>query len=339
MVSNMSIPRTYTGPGLVDLQVNGYAGMDFNGQVGEWTAENLHMVRCAIRRRGVVMALPTLITAPADDMVARAAAWRRIIEADAELAAQFPALHIEGPFISPADGPRGTHPLAACRTFEAEPDLPERLWEASGGRIAILTLAPELAEATALIEWCTARGVTAALGHCQPSGQDIAEAVAAGASFCTHLGNGSHQQMPRLDNYIQHQLAQDALIGSFIADGQHMPFATLKNFIRAKTPGRSVLVTDAMVAAELPPGIYDWGGGKVEVNEAGRASRPGEVNLAGSVLTLDRAVINAARHADVTFERAWRMASTQPAAAANLPAPPSVTVEIGAGGFRLVEGG
>jgi N-acetylglucosamine-6-phosphate deacetylase len=149
----------------------------------------------------------------------------------------------------------------------------------------------------------------------------------------THLGNGSHQMLPRLDNYVQRQLADDRLFAGFIADGHHMPFCTLKNFIRAKTPARSILVTDAIAAAEMGPGKFQLGGGIVEVTPEGRCFRPGQPNLAGSALSLDRAVVNAALHCDVSFEQAWAMASTTPAKLMGLPAPRGVSVRVTAGGF------
>ena len=149
----------------------------------------------------------------------------------------------------------------------------------------------------------------------------------------THLGNGSHPALPRLDNYVQTQLADDRLWASFIPDGIHMPLTTLKNFIRAKTPARSVLVTDAIAAAELGPGQYTLGGQVVEVSPDGRAARPGHANLAGSTLTLDKAVVNVALHCDVPFEQAWAMASTRPARLAGLDEPEVVTVAVTEKGF------
>ena len=112
-----------------------------------------------------------------------------------------------------------------------------------------------------------------------------------------------------------------------------MPFGTLKNFIRAKTPARSVLVTDAIAAAELGPGQYTLGGQIVEVSADGRAARPGHANLAGSTLTLDKAVVNVALHCDVSFEQAWAMASTRPAGLAALDEPEAVTVAVTKEGF------
>jgi len=160
-----------------------------------------------------------------------------------------------------------------------------------------------------------------------------------GPGLSTHLGNGSHQTLPRLDNYVQTQLADDRLMASFIADGHHIPFPTLKNFIRAKTPERSILVTDAMAAAEVGPGRYTFLGEEVLVSEELRVSKPGQPNLAGSALTLDRAVVNVALHCGVPFDQAWVMASESPAALLDLKGLAEVRVRVEAGGFQRVESG
>jgi N-acetylglucosamine-6-phosphate deacetylase len=331
-----ALPHSFTGPGLVDLQLNGYAGFDFNGDASAWSAEQFHRVRDLLAGRGVVMALPTLVTGDPQAMVARARRYAEIVSTDAELAAAFPRLHVEGPFLSPSDGPRGAHSKRWCRTPAEMPDFLDRMIDASGagadspkaGRIALFTLAPELPGAIELIERLAAAGICPAIGHTEASAEQLDRAVAAGARMSTHLGNGSHQMLPRLDNYVQRQLADDRLFAGFIADGHHMPFCTLKNFIRAKTLARSILVTDAVAAAEMGPGRYMLAGGMVEVTPAGRCSHPGEPNLAGSALTLDRAVINTALHCDVTFEQGWEMASTRPAGLVALGKPRPVTVQV-----------
>jgi N-acetylglucosamine-6-phosphate deacetylase len=328
------LPRQYAGPGLVDLQLNGYAGLDFNDPAEKWSARELHRVRERLRRRGVVAALPTLVTSDPEAMIARARRYAELVSADEALASTFPKLHIEGPFLSASDGPRGAHPRRWCRTPAEMPDFLDRIVEASGNRVALVTVAPELPGAIDLIRRCAAMGICPAVGHTEATPAQLDQAVAAGARMSTHLGNGSHQMLPRLDNYVQHQLADDRLFAGFIADGHHMPFTTLKNFLRAKTPARSILVTDATAAAEMGPGRFMLAGGMVEVTPEGRCARPGEPNLAGSALTLDRAVINAALHCGVTFDRAWTMASTTPAKLVGLPTPHSVTVAITEQGFQ-----
>lgn len=330
------LPGRWNGPGLMDVQVNGYGGFDFNGPAESWTVETLSRIAAALRRRGVTVALPTLITDAPESMAARAGKYAELLKSEPSLAETFLRLHIEGPFISPEDGPRGAHPRAHCATPRDRPGLIDELREASGDRIGIVSLAPELPGAMRLIARLAADGLCVAIAHTMASPPVLREAVDAGARLSTHLGNGSHQTLPRLDNYIQAQLADDRLCASFIADGHHMPFTTLKNFIRAKGPERSILTTDAMAAADVGPGRYRLGAGEVVVTEDLYVSIPGQLNLAGSALTLDRAIMNACLHAGVSFAEAWAMASSRPAALLGLPSPATVSVEIGADGFRSI---
>mgnify|MGYP006296220161 CR=1 FL=1 len=325
------IPTHHTGPGLVDLQINGYAGLDFNGDPSRWTEAAWRDVRTKLRRRGVVAALPTLVTDSPEHLLARARRYGELVESDDDLSAAFPLLHIEGPFISPIDGPRGAHPLMHCTTPAEVPDLVDRLNEAACGRVGLVTLAPEVDGAIDLIGHLVRDHIAVGLGHTMATADEINRAVEAGAAMSTHLGNGSHPRLPRLDNYMQTQLADDRLFASFIADGHHMPFTTLKNFIRAKTPARSILVSDAMLAAEMEPGMYTFGGERIEVRPDGYVGKPGAENLAGSVLTLDRAVIHVATYCGIDFETAWSMASVQPARVVGLSKPEEVTVEVGDG--------
>ena len=330
------LPASYTGPGLVDVQVNGYAGFDFNGDPDAWTGEDFDGVRRAQERRGVLRALPTLITDDPQRMIARARAYARIVEQEPGLQVAFPKLHIEGPFVSPEDGPRGAHPQAYCSTPQRLPDLLPTLRAASGDRIGLLTLAPELPGALVLIEAAVEHGLCVAIGHTAADAETITRAVEAGARLSTHLGNGSHQHLPRLDNYVQRQLAEDRLAASFIADGHHMPFPTLKNFIRAKTPQRSILITDAIAGADVGPGRYRMGGAVVVVSEDLRVAEPGQPHLAGSALTLDRAVVHVCLHGGVSFADAWAMASRQPAVLLGLDVPPTITVLVSEDGFTSV---
>lgn len=329
-----ALPQEYAGPGLVDLQVNGYAGLDFTGAPERWTGGAFHAARREMSQRGVGIAIPTFITGPAAGLLAQAARYREIVGQDADLARFYPKIHVEGPFISPETGPRGAHPLEHCRTPLEEPDLLDHLMEASGGRIGLITLAPELPGALETIERWASAGVAVGIGHTNANRDQIQAAVAAGASLSTHLGNGSHAMLPRMDNYIQAQLAEDRLQATFIADGHHVPFHVLRNFLRAKGVERSMLVTDAIAAAGLGPGEYTLGGARVVVSSALRATMAGHDGLAGSALTLDVGVINAFRHGGVTFEEAWTMASTRPAALLGLEAPAPVIVAVRPEGFQ-----
>ncbi|MHC4294161.1 MAG: N-acetylglucosamine-6-phosphate deacetylase [Planctomycetota bacterium] len=332
--STKNLPQEFTGPGLVDLQVNGYAGFDFNGPPDTWNAEKLQRIRGLLHRRGISAVFVSLITDETEMMLDRVKRYAELIENDDRLASTFPKLHIEGPFIASADGPRGCHNKRYCTTPGDNPDFIDRLQDASGSRIGIVTLAPELPGAIELIARLSEMNICPAIGHTAAGSEILAEAVSAGAKLSTHLGNGSHQMLDRLDNYVQRQLADDRLLASFIPDGHAMPLSTLKNFIRAKHPQRSLLTSDATAAAESPPGEYALAGMLIVSDENGLCRRPNQSNLAGTTLTLDRGVINVALNCDVSFEQAWAMASSQPAALTGLAPCERVTVRISEDGFH-----
>lgn len=329
------IPSRFSGPGLVDLQVNGYAGFDFNSDPDTWTAEDFSRVSNALRKRGVIAALPTIITDEVNQMLKRVSKYASLMESNPELASQFPGLHIEGPFISSNEGPRGAHPKSHCKHPVELPRFLENLRQESDGRISLITLAPELKGANELIEEATSENICVGIGHTEAGFDIISNAVRAGARMSTHLGNGSHQSLPRHANCIQMQLAIDELFASFIADGHHVPFYALKNFIKAKGMEKSILVTDAMSAAEIGPGTYNLGNEKVVVSDDLYASIPGQENLAGSALTLDRAVINVTANCDIPFVKAWQMASVRPASLIGLGKLPEITVEIEDNSFNI----
>jgi N-acetylglucosamine-6-phosphate deacetylase len=290
-------------PGLFDLQVNGFGGIDFNGP--GLTADRVEEALHRMRATGVTRCLPTLITSSFNDFAERARVLSRV---------RSPAvagIHMEGPYLSPEDGPRGAHPRAHVRA--ASVDDFKRRQEAAGGRIVLVTLTPEVDGAIALIEYLVASGVRVACGHTAATPDQIARAVAAGATLATHLGNGCAHMLPRHPNAIWELLAADAVSASFIVDGHHLPPATVKAMVRAKGVSRSILVTDAVAAAGCGPGTHAVGGVICEVSADGRVSLPGTPYLAGSALTLDRAIANATRFTGLPIESVIPMASTIPA--------------------------
>jgi N-acetylglucosamine-6-phosphate deacetylase len=301
--SAASKARRLTWPGFLDLQVNGFAGVDFNDPAT--TADDLQRAIGVLRSHGVTRFLPTLITSSAErfDQCAK-----RMLEAGADAVA---GIHMEGPYISPEDGPRGAH----LREFTAAASIDDfkRRQEAAQGRIRLVTLAPEVPGALPLIEYLRAQGIRVAIGHTAASAEVIRAAIKAGATLSTHLGNGAANMIPRHPNFIWEQLAADEMMASLIVDGHHLPPATVKTMIRAKGVRRTILVTDAIAAAGQPPGEYQLGGVKVRLDETGRVAVPGAPNLAGSALAMDRAVANTVRFAGVTIEDALAMASTNPA--------------------------
>jgi N-acetylglucosamine-6-phosphate deacetylase len=298
----------WVAPALFDLQINGCGGRNFSSE--ELTAEDVRHVVRVCRRHGLGGFCPTLVTNSAEALRHGFATLRRAGEADAEVAAAAPGFHLEGPYISPEDGPRGAHPRAHVRP----PDWDEfrRLQDAAGGRIRLVTLAPEHEGGLRFIERLTAAGVVAALGHTAADGGRIRDAVKAGARLSTHLGNGSHAVLPRHPNYVWDQLAEDGLWASLICDGHHLPESVVKCLLRVKTPARTVLTCDASPLAGLPPGRYRAWGGEYEARPDGRVVVPGTGYLAGSGSFTDACVGRAVAWGGVSLREALEMAGARP---------------------------
>jgi len=291
-------------PGFFDLQVNGFAGVDFNNP--HVSPEQVQPALAAMRATGVIRLLPTLITSSLENFARCARTLARI--RDPAIA----GLHMEGPYIAEADGPRGAHPRAHVRAAALE-DF-QRRQEAAEGRIVLVTLAPEVDGAIPLIEHLVAAGIRVAIGHTAATPEQIRDAIRAGATLSTHLGNGCAGVLPRHPNFIWEQLAADELMTSLIVDGHHLPPATVKTMIRAKTTARTILVTDAVAAAGQPPGVYEIGGTKVTLSADGQVRDAAGWWLAGSALTMNEAVANTVKFTGLPLEAVLPMASTQPAA-------------------------
>jgi len=303
-------PASFRSAGLMDLQVNGYAGVDFNDEAVN--ADALDHALHAMLAAGVTACLPTVITAPAALLEARLHALDEAVARSRLGPLMVPGYHVEGPFLNPGPGFRGCHPPAAM--LLPDPALVER-WGAGLQRpVLMMTLAAELDGAEALIRWLAARGKIAAIGHSDAGAAVVARAAEAGARMSTHLGNGLPGTLPKLDNPLMAQLAEDRLAAGFIADGIHLPRPALRAMIRAKGPGRAILVTDAVAAAGAPPGRYGFAGMAIDGDSDGSVRLPGARTLAGSALTLDRAIRNLVEWGIAGLDEAVVMASAAPAA-------------------------
>jgi N-acetylglucosamine-6-phosphate deacetylase len=201
------------------------------------------------------------------------------------------------------------------------PDFGEfEAWQnAARGRIKIVTLAPEKKGAIDFIERITDTGVVAAIGHTDAPAELIHAAARAGARLSTHLGNGSHSLLPRLDNYIWEQLANDELCASIVTDGFHLPSAVVKVFRRAKDPSRLILVSDVSPLGGLKPGKYRWGNIKVEIHENGYLGLPGTSILAGSGHMLDWDIPHFMAATNSLLDEAVRLCTENPARLLSLP--------------------
>lgn len=315
----------WVAPGLIDLQVNGYGGHDFLS--GDLTPGDVLAVAEALPRFGVTAFCPTVTT---NSFRAMEAGLKAIDQACAtyEIAAdRILGVHLEGPYLSPEDGPRGAHPPEHVR----KPDWDEfaRLQASAGGRIRLVTLAPELPGALEFIQLATAVGVRVALGHHAASPEQIDAAVNAGAVLSTHLGNGMHAQLDRHHNSLWQQLANDQLMASIIVDGRHLPPAVVKVFCRAKEPSRLILVSDLLAVAGMPPGRYRSMGMEIELCSDGFVRLVSTPYLAGSTVGLEQAIRVIMHLGGVSFEQAVMMASLNPASLMG-EAPSRGTLQVGA---------
>lgn len=269
--------------GYVDLQVNGYAGVDFNRD--GLTPEAFHRACERLEADGVAACLPTIITDDLDAMCRRLGALARLRDGDPLARRIVAGLHIEGPFINPAAGFRGAHPPDAIRP--AHPDAMARLLDAAGGLTRLVTLAPEADPGLRVTRMLASSGIRVAGGHSDASLEDLRAGLDAGLSMYTHLGNGCPMQMHRHDNIVQRVLSlADRLWLTFIVDGAHVPFVALGNYLRLAGPGRCIVVSDAIAPAGLGPGRYTLGRWEVEIGEDMVPWAPDRSHLLGSAVTM-----------------------------------------------------
>ena len=301
-------PRTWIAPALIDLHINGFRGHAVNGPDA-----TPHSIASMVESQwgcGVGALCPTVVTAAPEAMLA---SLRYVSEAcrDPQIERSVLGIHLEGPYISAVDGPRGAHPIEHVRP----PNWDEfcRFQEAAEGRIRLVTLAPETEGAIQFIERLVDQQIVVSLGHASAETRDIAEAARAGARLSTHLGNGAHASLKRHPNYIWDQLANDNLMASFIVDGHHLPPSVVKSMVRSKETRRSILISDAVVMAGLPSGLYPVGSQTVEVGPEGRISLAGTPYFFGAGASIDQGVANVVRFAGTPLSEAIHMASLHPA--------------------------
>lgn len=271
--------------GAFDLQVNGYAGVDFNGALLE--EEDLAKVCHALKKDGVEGILATFIT---DDFEVMGARMERLVELRSgkkEWEDMIKGIHIEGPFLNEHRGYIGAHPVEHARP--AEVDAMKRLLESAGGITSLVTLAPERDERFAVTRFLSAEGICVAAGHCDPSYEELAGAIDSGLKLFTHLGNGCPMEMNRHDNIIQRVLSlREKLWISFIPDGAHVPFRTLRNYLDLTGTDRVVMVTDAIAAGGMGPGLFHFLGRDVKIGDDLVARSPDGSHLIGSTITMPK---------------------------------------------------
>lgn len=303
-------PDVWISPAFIDLQVNGYGGCDFNvgdsAQGGD-SDRDLDAILPMLARSGTALFCPTVTTESRGALTEALGRIAHLSNSCPLMARAIVGIHLEGPYIAPEDGPRGAHPLEHVR----EPDWDEfqHLQEAAEGQIRIVTLAPERPGALSFIEKAVEMGVVVAIGHTRAEPETIRDAVSAGASMSTHLGNGAHALIPRHPNYIWEQLACDDLYASIITDGHHLPPSVARCMARVKGPEKLVLVSDAVALGGMPAGRY----GPVEVLPSGRIEMSGTSYLAGAGHLLDLCVANAMRFTGLSLAQVTRCVTAIPA--------------------------
>ncbi len=275
---DVDLAGPWIAPAFWDIQLNGRWGRSFSSP--DLTVDQVAEIVRAQAPLGTARLCPTLITAPVPDMLHGLGTIASACERFSDVAARILGIHLEGPFLSALDGYRGAHPASAMRDPDWE--LFQKFQAAAGGRIALVTMAPERDGAIEFIARASREGIAIALGHTAAGGDVIRSAAHAGARLSTHLGNGIESTLPRHPNPIWEQAACDDLAASFIADGHHLDASTLRVLARAKGPARTILVTDASPLAGLPPGHH----GEWSVEPSGRIVVSGTPYLAGSNVTL-----------------------------------------------------
>jgi N-acetylglucosamine-6-phosphate deacetylase len=299
--------RPFVSPGFVDIQINGSAGVNFSGP--DLDADKVISVLPAIWNTGVTTFCPTLVTNSIEQLARNFRVLEKARRLDFRFARSAPCYHLEGPYLSPG-GAHGAHAAALMRS----PDWDEfsRLQEAAGGNIAIVTLAPELPGACEFIRRARAAGVIIALGHTDGTAEDIHKAIEAGAELSTHLGNGCPALIHRHQNPIWAQMASDQLKVSLICDGFHLPPDLVRVIYGVKGIERCILITDAVHVANLPPGRYSLVGTEIELLPSGQVVTLDRQSLAGSSLSLNRAVMVFEKFAGVSLCDALQAAAANP---------------------------
>ncbi len=301
--------NVWIGPGFTDIQVNGYGGLDYNAIQSDVLA--LGQISRKLLSYGVASHFPTIITNSPEKISALIKQVVQLRKNDLLAKSCISGIHIEGPFISPEDGPRGAH----FREFVQAPnwELFQKWIAESKGLIRMITLSPEWEGSASFIEKCVESGILVSIGHTNSSHAQILEAVKAGARLSTHLGNGMHGVITRHPNYLWSQLASESLSATIIADGFHLPAEVIQVFNKVKGE-KLMLVSDSVALAGMPAGDYEAAvGGKVTLTPEGKLHLFGNPNtLAGSAMNILQGINFLLKNELTKLSEAWQMASIRP---------------------------
>jgi N-acetylglucosamine-6-phosphate deacetylase len=301
-------------PAYIDLQLNGYKGIDFNSD--ELSAGALYEACELLRADGVAGVLATVITDSLDRMAARLAKIAAIRCDDPLVREVIRGVHIEGPFLNETPGYVGAHPPEHVRPASVE--AMQRLLDAADGLTRLVTLAPERDSDMRVTRLLANQGVIVSAGHCDATLDQLRAAIDAGLSMFTHLGNGCPMRLHRHDNIIQRVLSvADRLWVCFIADGVHVAYLALGNYLRCVGPERAIVVTDGTAAAGLGPGRYTVGSQEILIGEELAAWAPDRSHLIGATATMPQVAAKLQRHLGLSHEAVLRLVSTNPQRALN----------------------
>jgi N-acetylglucosamine-6-phosphate deacetylase len=293
-----------------DLQVNGYGGIDFNQD--DLTAEGLHRACERLEADGVIGILATIIT---DDLNRMARRPRQPRAACARMtrspSASSSACTSRGRSSAPCRDTAAHHPLDAIRP--AKPEEMQRLLDAGGGLVKLVTLAPEQDDGAKVSQLLAAQGIRISAGHTDASLDQLRAALDAGLTLFTHLGNGCPMQMHRHDNIVQRALSlSDRLQIMFIADGTHVPYTALRNYLRLTGTDTTIVVSDAIAPAGLGPGRYTLGRWDLLIGEDMVARAPDGSHFVGSAITMKQAYANLVGPVGLSEEHATRLTRDNP---------------------------
>ena len=298
-------------PGFFDNQVNGFAGVSFVFGKSDLTQEGILKATSELWKKGVTTYMPTLTTNSQEILVRNFAILAKALD-DERLMGSIPGFHLEGPYISPEDGFRGAHP----KRFVRLPNWDEfmEMYDAAGGHIMEVTIAPELQGAQDFIEKCTAKGILVAIGHNNANKEQVDQAVYNGAKISTHLGNGCANMINRHSNPLWPQLANDGLVASIICDGFHLLPEEIKVFYKVKGPDKTIITSDVTSYAALPPGKYVTDTGEtIELTEEGMLRYPAQNVLYGSASPVTKGVGHIIEVTGCSLADAIQMSSTNQA--------------------------
>ncbi|MBQ7110218.1 MAG: amidohydrolase family protein [Thermoguttaceae bacterium] len=297
-------------PGLFDIQVNGAVGVELSS--AGLTEDGVVAVLDKMLRDGVFRCCPTLTTNAPETMISAAATIASALKSRPDLRPTVWGIHLEGPFISTAEGAVGAHPKRFCVPYSRE--LFDRIQDACGGLVKLVTLSPEYEGAGEFVRFLRSRGVVVAVGHTNATCAQIDEAVSAGATLSTHLSNATRHLLPKWENYFFGQLADDRLTASLIVDGFHISPQLVRAIVRTKGLDRIVLISDQSPLSGFAPGRYKTELCELEIQPNGKVTLAGDANLlACASFPVSHCVANVASIENLTLAQVYPSATTVPA--------------------------